>query len=444
MNGVSVEVGGVTTRVETRIASSGAIQERSSPGYERLKPGPGRPPEQVRANQRARIHHAMVEIAADVGYEHVTVRSLTRAAGVSSRTFYLHFSNREDCLASAIDSLGRRLLRRAACRNSDGLEWQDRMRAMLASLLEDFAEQPKVARLLLVESVAAGRPGRTSASELTSGLERLLAHVLGRAPVAPTPPYRMVVGIAAGVARVATLTTLTGRASELPALAHQLGDWVLQVYNERAVSLCRPPRRPGRGGRREPQPFPAELSVLSGLGEGERILAAAARLAGERGPAALTASKIRREAGVSRRSFDARFLDPADCFLAAVESLARTATVKAEAWADACGGGGPHTGRTLLALCAMAARNQTQARLVLVGILAPGRIGHARREQLISDASERLMKRKTRSASSGSPLGLEASVAATWRIAQREVVAGRADRLPELAPLLSSFVTSSG
>ena len=65
--------------------------------YGKLRPGPGRSPSDVAAHQRMRIHGAMVEIAGEQGYEAVTVRGLTRTAGVSSRTFYERFEGKEEC-----------------------------------------------------------------------------------------------------------------------------------------------------------------------------------------------------------------------------------------------------------------------------------------------------------------------------------------------------------
>ena len=60
----------------------------------------------------------MVELSAERGYEGVTVRSLTRLAGVSTRSFYKHFANAEECFAHTYDWLVQDALRRAyAARN---------------------------------------------------------------------------------------------------------------------------------------------------------------------------------------------------------------------------------------------------------------------------------------------------------------------------------------
>ena len=60
--------------------------------YAKLSPGPGRRATEVAADQRARIHGAMVSLVSERGYSAVTVRELAGAAGVSTRAFYEHFA----------------------------------------------------------------------------------------------------------------------------------------------------------------------------------------------------------------------------------------------------------------------------------------------------------------------------------------------------------------
>jgi 23S rRNA maturation mini-RNase III len=43
-----------------------AVRRPIETGFERLKPGPGKSPEEVRANQQARILRAMIELVSEV------------------------------------------------------------------------------------------------------------------------------------------------------------------------------------------------------------------------------------------------------------------------------------------------------------------------------------------------------------------------------------------
>jgi AcrR family transcriptional regulator len=55
----------------------------------------------VARHQRARLLRAALELAADRGYERITVRDVVSAAKVSSRTFYEHFTGKRDCVERA-------------------------------------------------------------------------------------------------------------------------------------------------------------------------------------------------------------------------------------------------------------------------------------------------------------------------------------------------------
>jgi AcrR family transcriptional regulator/DNA-binding MarR family transcriptional regulator len=110
--------------------------------------------------QRARMLDAMVRAACEKGAANVTVANVTRRAGVSRRTFYEIFDGSRDCLSAAVEEA----LTRARERVLPAYEaapdaWRDQIRAGLVALLGFFDEQPEMARLLIVEWLAAGPEG---------------------------------------------------------------------------------------------------------------------------------------------------------------------------------------------------------------------------------------------------------------------------------------------
>jgi AcrR family transcriptional regulator len=54
--------------------------------------------ERKKADTRAALATATLRLAVDRGWEHVTVEAVTDAAGVSYRTFFNHFSSKEEAL----------------------------------------------------------------------------------------------------------------------------------------------------------------------------------------------------------------------------------------------------------------------------------------------------------------------------------------------------------
>jgi len=106
--------------------------------------------------QRARILTAMSEVVVERGAGVVTVADVVGRSGVSRRTFYELFGDREDCFIAAYD----RALALAAesvisAYRSDG-KWNERVRAGLQALLLFLDAEPSLGYLAIVGSQAAG------------------------------------------------------------------------------------------------------------------------------------------------------------------------------------------------------------------------------------------------------------------------------------------------
>jgi AcrR family transcriptional regulator len=116
----------------------------------------GLPREFVERNQRERILTALVDVVAEHGYNAMTVAHITKAAGVSRRTFYEHFDDKESCFLAAYEMVADHVVEsmRTAAASFD--DWPQQLRAALATMLRFFAAEPELARLCMIEPVAAG------------------------------------------------------------------------------------------------------------------------------------------------------------------------------------------------------------------------------------------------------------------------------------------------
>jgi AcrR family transcriptional regulator/DNA-binding MarR family transcriptional regulator len=110
----------------------------------------------VAAVQRGRLLSAMFVLVGEQGYEGATARSVSERAGVSNRTFYECFGDREDCFLAAFNHAvgGLELELRAGWDRELG--WTARVRGALAALLGALDREPAVRRLVFVEALAAG------------------------------------------------------------------------------------------------------------------------------------------------------------------------------------------------------------------------------------------------------------------------------------------------
>jgi AcrR family transcriptional regulator len=99
---------------------------------------------------------AMVEEAAERGAGNVTVANVVGRSGVSRRTFYEIFEDREDCFLAAFDDAIEQLAQRIVPAYREQRQWSEGVRAGLTRLLGLFEEAPGLGRLVVVEALGAG------------------------------------------------------------------------------------------------------------------------------------------------------------------------------------------------------------------------------------------------------------------------------------------------
>ena len=105
---------------------------------------------------RGRLLSATFALVGERGYGGVSARSVSERAGVSNRTFYECFSDREDCFLAAFNHAvdGLESAARAGWASEPG--WVAGVRAGLAALLRALDREPAVGRLVFVEALGAG------------------------------------------------------------------------------------------------------------------------------------------------------------------------------------------------------------------------------------------------------------------------------------------------
>jgi AcrR family transcriptional regulator len=146
----------------------------------RLAPGAhGLARDEVDLIQRQRLFDAMAEVVAEVGYEEASVERVLVAAGVSRRTFYELFSDREDCFVAAYDAAMRAAFKVVVDAYLECNTPARRIEAALAAFLTHWAEHPATARMCIVEVFAAGARARERRAEFMERFAALMEHALG-------------------------------------------------------------------------------------------------------------------------------------------------------------------------------------------------------------------------------------------------------------------------
>jgi AcrR family transcriptional regulator len=213
---------------------------------------------QVSEVQRARMLTAAVEIVGELGYGGMSVARVTGRAGVSRRTFYDLFEDREDCFLAVFEET----VARASGVASDAAVgeggWRDRVRAGLAALLVFFGDEPVLGSLMIVDALGAGPK---ILARRARGLDTLNTIVdEGRSERAtnskPPPPPLTAEGIVGAVLAVIHARMLERDHRSLVSLLNPLMGMIVLPYLGQAAAareLARPapkvthtPRKPTR------------------------------------------------------------------------------------------------------------------------------------------------------------------------------------------------------
>jgi AcrR family transcriptional regulator len=109
------------------------------------------------ADQRRRILRSIGELVAKRGYADVTVELIVKRAHVSYKTFYKHFSGREECYTelfdAAVTATERHIRERLA---EQELPWAERVALALRVLTDRILADPLIARAVIVEAPTVG------------------------------------------------------------------------------------------------------------------------------------------------------------------------------------------------------------------------------------------------------------------------------------------------
>lgn len=99
----------------------------------------------------------MTELSAREGYADVTVAQIVGRAGVAKPTFYEHFKDKSDCFVQLIGLYFQQLTGSILAALDHDATVEQRIHQGIAAFVEFVAENDDRARVVLIESAAAGR-----------------------------------------------------------------------------------------------------------------------------------------------------------------------------------------------------------------------------------------------------------------------------------------------
>lgn len=172
----------------------------------------------------------MTEVACERGAANVTVAHVVARSGMSRRTFYELFEDREDCLLIAIEQAIARVWERVGPAYHAPGRWRDRMRASLLELLGFFEEEPALGRLLVVETLAAGPFVLERRSRLVAHLVQAVREGEDESRADPSVSALVAEGVVGAVLTVVHARMLTGEKQAWVELANPLMGMIVLPY----------------------------------------------------------------------------------------------------------------------------------------------------------------------------------------------------------------------
>ena len=189
----------------------------------KLTGGPhGIPRPVVTKIQRDRLMRAMAKTVAEYGYQETTVRRLLGRAGLSRRTYYELFEDKEDCFLAAYDEAVEHVLGLVVEAYRAGDAPERKIEQGLRAFLQFCADEPDIARMCIVEVLAAGPAARARRADTMERLATLMEGALNELRGDERLSKLSARGLIGGVHELIYTPIDRGETEQLPDLAEQI------------------------------------------------------------------------------------------------------------------------------------------------------------------------------------------------------------------------------
>jgi AcrR family transcriptional regulator len=186
----------------------------------------------VLASQRGRLLDAMAEAVAEHSYAATTIAHVVSRAGVSRKTFYEHFRDKEHCFLAMYDTGIAFVLGRLA----EALEAAEDPRQRLVSGLRTFltvlADEPAFCRSIVLEVQTAGPAGLARRRAVLQVFAGRYVEVNRQAreqdPDVEPLSGDVALGVVGAILEVVSMRVEEGRTAELVELTEPLSQFVIR------------------------------------------------------------------------------------------------------------------------------------------------------------------------------------------------------------------------
>lgn len=135
-----------------------------------VSPVTARPP----STHRERLLDGLAQALREQEYAAITVASIVQRARTSKRTFYEHFSSKDECLVELLRQSGTHMVARIEESVDPDAEWPTQARQAIEAMVASVAEEPAVHLTWLRAAPTLGAEGRALSREVMSAFVALI------------------------------------------------------------------------------------------------------------------------------------------------------------------------------------------------------------------------------------------------------------------------------
>jgi AcrR family transcriptional regulator len=192
--------------------------------------------DEVQAAQRERLLAAATELLGARGYRGFGPTEIAGRAGVSLKTFYACFENKDECVFAGYDRFIEVLLNRMTAVELEGKDRAELTDALIAAYLETLQSDVVVARAYQVEVDALGPAARERRRRALTLFADYIRAVTERAtPEGQTPPdlpWTAYIGVVYAARQIASDALEVEAEPDLAAIGENLTIWVADLFRD--------------------------------------------------------------------------------------------------------------------------------------------------------------------------------------------------------------------
>lgn len=176
-------------------------------------------------------------VAQEKGFVLATIADIVREAGVSKRTFYEHFADKEACFLALYLAVSAAALRTLKDAVAPERPWQHQLEQALGAYLSHLALNPGLLKTLFVDIHHLGAPGHQARRAVMRQLADFMVETVRRTGSAPgTEDIQMALAMAAvgGINELVLQQIEQGRAEDLIALTASASEVVRRLTGAQA------------------------------------------------------------------------------------------------------------------------------------------------------------------------------------------------------------------